>query len=264
MNALRRCSAAVLGIVLWSAAAAGGAWTLDRHASQIITGVTASSASRRFDASGTPSLAVQFSKILVQRTMEYGLTNAVTVFAAPEYVVASYDMVGAGARSTDAFSFEAGARVLLLSRIGQLSLQVSGKTAGGFNMSVSSSSEAGRQFESRMLYGHDFSLLKRSGFFDVEVAYRWVAQPRPDELVYDATLGLWLNKKYLLLVQSFNCATVRGVISPYQPYNLHKVEVSTVQVLSKRWSLQSGYFWSYSGRNIVRESGVVLALWFKT
>lgn len=256
--------AAIIALAGFCDAAEAGAWTLNRHASQIITGVTTSSASRRFDTSGNPTVPVQFNKILIQRTMEYGLTDAVTVFASPEYVFARYDMMGTGARSTGAFAIEAGTRILLLSRIGQVSLQVSGKSAGGFNMSVSSSSEAGRQFESRLLYGSNFTFLRRPGFFDVEIAYRWVAQPRPDEYVYDATLGWWLNKKYLLLVQSFNCATASTVLSPYQSYHLNKVEVSTVQMISRRWSLQSGYFLSYSGRNIVRESGFVMALWFKT
>src|SRR5271157_4229307 len=72
-----------------------GAWTLDRGQVQVITGVTVSTASRRFDAAGRPSQNVVFEKLFGQYCIEYGLTNAVTLYVAPEIVTARSGSQGA-------------------------------------------------------------------------------------------------------------------------------------------------------------------------
>ena len=256
----------VLGFVLLLVAdgAHGGAWTLDRHKLAIFAGVTASTAALRYDNSGTPSKHIVFNKLLIQDWMEYGLTDTVTVFAAPEYVLAQSDMGGTGAATIRSESVEAGLRILLLTKLGMLSLQVSGKSAGAFDMSVSSSGEAGRQFEARLLWGRSFKLLRRDAYVDVEVAKRWIAPPRPDELAFEATAGWHVTPRNLVLVQSFNFMTFGAVKPPYQPYELSKLEFSLVLRLSPRWSLQSGYFLSLTGRNIVKETGVIGTIWFQT
>ncbi len=145
-----------------------------------------------------------------------------------------------------------------------LSLQASAKTAGAFDMSVSSTGESGRQFEARLLYGRSFKLFKHNAFVDLEVAERWIARPRPNELALDATAGCWVDKDDLVLVQSFNFMTRGAVVPPYQPYELSKLQLSLVSRLTPHWSLQSGYFRSLAGRNIVKETGYVATLWYQT
>ncbi len=256
---------AVIGLVLLLLAdgAHGGAWTLDRHQLAIFAGTTASTASQRY-GDDTPSKPIVFNKLLIQDRMEYGLTDSVTVCAVPEYVLAQSDMNGTGAATVHSASLEAGLRILLLTNPGMLSVQLSGKSAGAFDMSVSSSGEPGRQFEARLLWGRSFKLLRRDAFVDVEVAQRWIARPRPDEIVFEATAGWRLTPRNLVLVQSFNFTTVGAIKPPYQPYGLAKLQFSLVHRLSRRWSLQSGYFFSLSGRNIVKETGVITTIWFQT
>lgn len=252
------------GCCLLAGAAQGGAWTLPRHKIACFAGVTASTASRFYDGAGSPGRRIVFNKLLSQGWMEYGLTDAVTLFAAPEYTLAQSDMNGTGRDLIRSTSVEAGVRVLLLSRIGMLALQTSAKSAGAFDMSVSSSGESGRQFEARLLYGRGAKLFGDDVFFDVDVARRWIARPRPDEWVLDVTAGWQATKNNQILIQSFNFATANRVARPYQPYALSKVQVSLVRRLSRRWSLQSGYFFSVAGKNIVKETGVVTTLWFRT
>jgi protein XagA len=252
--------AAGLALLAAIGPAYAGAWTLDRHKMQTIAGMTTSSAASRFGDGG----AIVFNKLLYQTSMEYGLTNAVTLFAIPEYVLARSDMTGNGIHSVRSFSFEVGLRILLLSRIGMLSVQVSGKSAGAFDMSVSASGEAGRQFEARLLYGRNFRLFGRNGFVDIEVAERWIARPRPDETVLDATAGLWVTRNNLILAQSFNFRTDGGARPPYQAYRLDKLQLSLVRRLGPHWSMQSGYFFSLAGRNMVKETGVISTIWFRT
>jgi hypothetical protein len=250
--------------VLAADAAEAGAWTLEKNHMAVFAGATASTASRRYDNDGASATRVVFRKLLFQNWVEYGLLDSVTLFAVPEYVIAKSGMDGSGTTNARSASIEGGVRILLLSRGGMLSVQASAKSAGAFDMSVSTSGEAGRQFETRLLYGRSFKLFKRDAFIDIEAAQRWIARPRPDELAFDGTFGWWLTRDNLLLVQSFNFMTTGPVRPPYQPYVLSKLQVSLVQKLSRRWSFQPGYFMSLTGRNIVKESGVVATLWFQT
>lgn len=243
--------------------ARGGSWTLDSGQFFSFTGVTASSAGHNFDHNGKPADHVVFKKILVQNWTEYGLTDAVTLFAAPEYVTAETDMGHDALTRVNSASFEAGARILLLSRFGMLSLQGSGKTAGAFDMSVSASGQSGHQAELRLLYGREFRFFRRDGFLDLEAAQRWIQRPRPNEIVFDATAGWWFAKDYLLMAQSFNTISSGATGPPYRPYRLHKLQASLVQRVTSRWSLQSGYFFAVSGRNIVQEQGFLTTIWYR-
>jgi hypothetical protein len=255
---------AVLAALLLSiSAASGGAWTLEHGEVQVFSGATVSRATRRFDGHGETPQQVVFAKLLLQSRMEYGLSDAVTLFAMPEYVAAENSGVGGVTRSKDS-AVEAGLRILLLSRIGMLSLQGSGKTARAFEMSAAAGSAAGRQWELRLLYGNSFKLMRCDAFIDVEAAQRWIERPRPDERVFDATAGLWLIPGSLLMLQSFNTVAGEGAAPPYENYRLHKLQASLVQRLTRRWSLQAGYFFAPFGRNVVQERGFVATVWFQT
>lgn len=257
--------AAVLAAALAIAphGARAGAWTLDRGHFQAFTGTTASQAARRFDHTSRASEKIVFSKLFFQNWTEYGLTDSVTLFMAPEYVIAHANINDTGVGTTHDISIEAGARALLLSRIGMLSLQVSGKTAGAFEMSTSAGGRRGRQFELRLLYGDNFRLLGYSGYYDLEVAERWIKRPRPNEMVADATIAVWATPKYLIQFQSFNTVAGSSSRSPYEYYRQHKLQFSLLHRLTTRWSFQSGAFISPAGQNIVQEQGFVTQLWYQ-
>lgn len=260
---MRVSSAALLLVMLVSQPACAGAWTLDHGKVHILASLTSSRASDRFDGRSAPSEKVVFNKLLSQSWMEYGLTDAVTVYCAPEYVLADAGDRGTGVTHFRSSSVEAGARVLLLSRIGMLSMQLSGKSAGAFDMSISASGEAGSQFEVRMLYGRSYKLFGQDAFLDIEAAERWISRPRPNELAVDATLGLWLGRRNLVMLQSFNTISGSGAKPPYAYYRLHKLQASLVQRITQHWSIEGGYFFAVAGQNIVREQGFVARIWFQ-
>jgi len=258
-----RARSAVAALVLLSPPALAGAWTLDRGHVQIFTGSCYSLATRRFDGNAVPSENTVFDKLTLQSWMEYGLTDAVTLFAAPEYTVADYGS-GTAVLHPKSTSVEAGVRILLLSHGGMLSVQASGKTAGAFDMSVSADGAAGRQWELRLLYGRSFKLLRRDGFIDIEAAQRWIERPRPDEGTVEATAGFWISPRYLVMLQSFNTFAWGSAKPPYEPYRLHKLQASLVQRLTRRWAIQTGVFYAPAGRNIVQERGVVTTIWYRS
>lgn len=256
--------AALFGLLVAAAdAAQAGAWTLDKNHIAVFAGATASTASRMYDDGGGSAKHIVFDKIFCHGRIEYGLLDSVTLFAMPEYVLASFDTDGVGIKNVYSPSIEAGARILLFSRIGMLSVQSSVKSAGAFDMSTSTSGEAGRLFETRFLYGRSFKLFKHDTFVNIEAAERWIAHPRPNEIAFDGTVGFWVTRNNLVMIQSFNFLTAGPVQLPYRPYMLSKLQVSLVHRLTRRWSLQPGYFMSLTGRNIVKEAGVVVTLWYQ-
>jgi hypothetical protein len=243
--------------------ARAGAWTLDRGQAQVISGVTFSKASRRFDANSKASQDVVFDKLLVQNTFEYGLTNAVTLYMAPEYVMAQSAGEGQATIRARSAAVEAGVRILLLTRIGMFSIQGSGKSAGAFDMSVSAYKASGSQAEIRLLYGRNYKFLGLDGFTDLQVAERWIKRPRPNEMTIDATMGLWFTRTTLAMFKSYNIVSGGGGQAPYTFYRMHKLEFSLVQRITSKWSFEIGVFASPLGQNIVAERGVGSALWYR-
>lgn len=240
-----------------------GAWTLDRGQWQMISGTTVSRATREFDASGAASEKVIFNKLFVQSSLEYGLTDAVTLFVAPEYVTVQSATKGQVPTHARDAAVEAGARILLLTRIGMFSVQGSAKTAGAFDMSVSVDQASGRQAEFRLLYGTNYKFLRCDGFADLQIAERWISRPRPNEMTIDATMGLWITPRTLAVFQSFNTLSGGGGRAPYTFYRAHKLEFSIVRRVTERWSVQIGVFASPAGRNVVVERGGVAAFWYR-
>lgn len=189
---------------LTSQQASGAAWTLPRHHWQIFNATTMSSASAMFGTNGRSSSPVKFQKFLTQNTLEYGLTDYVTLFATPTYVSAEVETAAGKTTRASGSSVEAGARILLLSHIGKLSLQSSYKAAGPFDLSNSANQSPARQVELRLLYGNDFKLFGDDAFLDLQAAQRWINRGRPDETAFDLTAGLWLRRDTMVMAQSFN------------------------------------------------------------
>jgi hypothetical protein len=258
---LRLPAALLVSLVLGTGAAQAGAWTLPRDHWQVFTATTESSASLSFDSKGHATLPTRFSKTLVQNCLEFGLTGYLTLFATPDYVVAHVRQSSGFAFDVNNTSFEAGGRLLLDGLAGKLALQASYKTAGAFDLSVSANRASGRQIETRLLYGTSFKLFGRDGFADVQAAQRWIAAPRPNETPVDITVGLWLDRDWMVMAQSFNIVSAGDAKPPYTYYRSHKLELSVVERLSRHWSLQMGAFYSPAGQNALVERGLHVSLW---
>ena len=247
--------------VLASSRATGGAWTLKRHHWQTFNATTLSMANTSFASNGHGSAPAKFRKYLVQNTIEYGLTDGITLFTTPAYVVASSQTTSSRPINAHGSSLEAGARVLLFAHIGRLSLQSSYKAAGAFDLSNSINHEPARQTELRLLYGTNFKLFGRNGFADVQVAERWISRQRPRETPIDLTAGLWFRPDTMVMAQSFNIVSGGSAALPFTYYRAHKIQLSVVERLSQHWLLQVGGFLSPAGQNSLDEKGLSVVLW---
>ncbi len=228
-----------------------GAWTLAAGRGQIIAEASYSRARTKFGGDAT-----SFEKEFVKTTAEYGISDTVTLFVVPEYVWASQDDYAARD-----YSIGGGMRARLFSDAGVLSLQASYLRAGAFAATVSDRGDSSREFETRLLYGTNFTLFGIAGFADAEAGWRKISGSRPDEVVGDGSVGLSTSEDSELLVQSFNIVSAGRAAAPFAAYRLHKVALSAVDRISEHWSLQSGGFFSYAGRNVVAERGFFVALW---
>jgi len=243
-------------------AAHAGAWLQDKGHWQIIASFEASRANGGFDAQGHLDPTIKFDKLYVKCLVEYGWSDRVTLFAAPQYVIATSQPGRAQPiTSLGDGAIEVGARVRLFHTFGVASFESSYTSAGPSDLSNSRRLDSAQVSELRLLYGTNYRLLGRNGFLDLEAAERFVSRPRPDETVLDATAGLWLNPKTLLLVQSFNTVSGANAMPPDTAFASNKVEVSMVRRLSERWSLQLGSFAVPAGRDALMEQGVVAAFW---
>jgi len=255
----------LLCLALLPGAAHAAAWTVPKGRWQSFTGMIYSDASRAFDAHGDASWPETFRRILLTTDTEYGLTGRLTLFVRTE--TAYVHVRDAVTPSTTAYdnAVEAGARWRIargiLAAYDVLSLEVSGRKAGAFNFAYSADAHAGGEDAGlRLLYGRGFRLGKRDGFLDIEAGYRFLSPPRPDQTAIDLTTGLWLDRRWMVMAQSFNLVG-SAATPPYRFFRMHKLELSAVYRIGRGWALQAGGFLSPTGINALEERGVQVSLW---
>jgi hypothetical protein len=259
---------ALLGCLLaLPAPAAAAAWTLPRGTWQEIASAIYSNADHGFDNRGNSATPELFQRALLQTDTEYGLTGKLTLFARTETALAYVHDGGQPPVTAVDNAFEGGARWRLWQGLGivsdddVLSLEGSVRTAGAFNFAFSANARSGgRDGGFRLLYGSGFRLWQHDGFLDLEAGERWLSNPRPDQTPIDLTTGVWLNPDWMVMLQSFNLVSGPAT-PPYSYFRSHKVELSGVWRLSRRFSLQAGAFFSPAGQNALDERGLALALW---
>lgn len=256
---------ALLCFLLLPGVAQAAAWTVPKGRWQSFTSVIYSDASRSFDAQGNANWPETFRRILLTTDTEYGLTSRATLFVRTES--AYVHVQDAVTPSTTAYdnAVEGGARWRIrrgvLAKYDVLSLEVSGRKAGAFNFAYSADAHAGGEDAGfRLLYGRGFKLGNRNGFLDIQAGYRFLSPPRPDQTVIDLTAGLWLDRRWMLMAQSFNLVS-SAATPPYRFFRMHKMEVSVVYRIKRGWALQAGGFLSPTGINALVEHGVQISLW---
>lgn len=249
--------AAAVSVVLICPGACAAAWTLEEGTAQVLAEATWSFARHSFADAG----AVSFSKLFIKDTYEYGLSDGLTVFSMPEYVSASVHRAS-GTIEAREFSYAGGARMRLYDRVGVTSVQFTYTRTTAFTMTVADGSAAGHEAELRLLHGNGFHLFGLNAFVDAEAGWRWNARPRPNEVVVDATAGIWLRRDVLLSGQSFAVFSAGYGDYPYTSYWQQKVALSLAWRLTDALCLQVGGFVSPSGRHVVAERGLSVSLWY--
>jgi hypothetical protein len=239
-----------------------GAWTLPQGDVQLISNVTLSRASDGFSDKGAPTTPLDFSKLWTSTTVEYGLTDDLTLNVEGEYARAdAANGLAPNSHATD-FAYGGGFRYRIFnSDFGILSAQATYKSAGAFDLSVSANDVGGKQADFRLLYGTNFKLFGDDGFVDIEGGERWLSGARPNETPIDLTVGMHFTPHNMAMLQSFNIISGSDGKPPFGYYRIHKIALSWVNGPWHHLSFQSGAFISPAGQNSLVETGVFAAIW---
>lgn len=125
--------------------------------------------------------------------------------------------------------------------------------------------------EGRLLVGRSFSIGPRWAYWDLEVAYRFRDEEPADEIRLDATLGVSLTERWLVIGQFFGIRGLRNgtpIATHNNPtidpnFDLYKAQLSVVYTLTKTVRLQVGYLRDLAGRNTGAGQAALFAVWFR-
>ncbi len=254
----------MLAAVSLPPAAWAGAWTLPQGSGQWLATIDASTATADFESGGLVS-APRYNKVEAQLLIEYGLTDRLTLIADPGLQHIDIAAPTSAARTGLGYT-EFGARYAfwqipgwVLS--GQATLRIPGTTDTA-NPAAIGYTEV--ESDLRLLLGHAFVLNGWQAFFDLQAAERVRTAGAPSEFRFDATLGVQILPRWLLLAQSFNVFSESSGAPIYGgSYNYEKLQLSAVYALTPTWSLQGGGYVTYAGNNALQGNGVILGVWHR-
>jgi protein XagA len=244
--------------------AVAGAFMLDPGTGQFIAGVGYTEATRRFDPWGHAVPTPSFSKVEASGYLEYGVTGSFDLVLAPTLAHSSDGPATNSVTGSDTSAF--GGRLALFrapSTIIAVQALVQPATANQSGAEMIADGGA-RSFASdlRLMIGRSFSIFGLPSFVDIDPGARLRAGPLPTEMRVDATLGVRVRPTLLVLLQDFSSfAPPAGPLVPRTDYS--KLQASLVYDISRTWSVQIGGLRTFSGRNIVRETGPLVAAWYR-
>jgi hypothetical protein len=259
---LKRCVGFALGLLSAPSAALAAAWTLPQGTGQWLATLDASTSTHYFEDGGLLSTP-RYNKVELQALIEYGLTDRLTAIVNPGLQHIDIAAPTSAERSGLGYS-EFGARYAFVENpdwvlSGQATARLPG-TADTSNPAAIGYTDV--ESDIRALVGHNFRLGGKPAFFDLEAAERVRTAGAPSEFRCDATLGMQVLPRWLLLAQSFNVIS-EGAGSPIYggSYEYYKLQLSAVYALTPNWSLQGGGFTTYAGRNALQENGLIVGVW---
>ncbi len=243
---------------------AAGAYPLPEGTGQFIAGVGFTEGSRRFEPSGRVATAPTVNKAEASGYLEYGLTPLLSLVLAP--TLAHQTGVPAANTITGSDSSAVGARLQLWGNgAGVLAVQALVQPpldAGGAAAQVAAGGARSLAVDLRVLGAWSFPFFGLPAFADIEPGVRVRADPLPDEARLDVAIGLRPFARLQVLLQAFNSLAPRaGLLIPSTSYS--KGQASLVYDFSPRWSGQVGVVRTLIGRNALRETGPLFAVWYR-
>lgn len=222
---------------------------------QFIAGVGYSEGSRTFDKSGVPVPTASYRKADASGYFEYGLTPSLSLILAPtlahEYGAPATNAV------TGSDSSAVGARLQIFGTQTQVvAVQALMQPPIGTSFGQSGALDV------RLMLGQTFVFGSWTAFVDIEPGVRARLDPYPNEARLDLCAGVRPIAALMVLFQDFNSyAGSSGEFVQRQSYS--KAQLSIVYDVSRVWSVQIGGFRTIAGRNAIRETGPLVALWYR-
>lgn len=242
-------------------AAWGSAWLMPPGDGQLITYSAFSESTRAFDANGKLIPVPDYRKFELGTYLEYGVTDWLTVVAAPAYDRVSTPTPGQSYNGLGESEI-AGRVRLYRSDTTVVSFEAGFRTPGpSFESQGPFEVRRAASFDLRGLLGHNFVVAGIEGFIDIEAGYRFYTRNQPGEFRLDLTGGLRPLPRLLVLMQSFTSLSYGTSQFPHVSWT--KLQPSLVYDIAAQWSLQLGAFLTVAGINAGREIGPIVGVWYR-
>jgi hypothetical protein len=257
---------AILALATFASAPAfAGAFTLAEGEAKIFLSGLYTAGDAYFDGRGKRRARDVYRKSDLQLFAEYGLSDRFTAFgstALQKIDVSDYE----GSDRKGLGRSEIGLRARLYQSGGwtgsvQGSVVIAGAKKGEGAAAIG---EADDQVDLRGLVARSFELFGRHGFIDLQAGYRTRSGDPADEIRADATLGLRIAPRWLLMAQSFNTFGVARWSGPYPlRQRIHKVQGALLFDLTKTLVIFGGVFATPIGRDAMDERGGTLGIGYR-
>ncbi|MDX6320141.1 MAG: protein XagA [Nocardioidaceae bacterium] len=251
-----RIAALAAALLLAAAGAQASAWLEPAGQGQIILGGTFSDSLRSYDVRGRLAPLSSYKKFELTAYTEYGLTDSVTLIAAPSAL--DFRAKPPGESYAGVGVLEAGGRVKLF-EVGEtiFSAQATLREASNSRARIFLDTGRGLQADARFLVGRQFTIFGFPAFSSIEVGYR---SPGGfgHEVRADLTLGVRPVDKVLVLLQTFNIGAINT--APLYPTRSNKIALSAVYDVTPKVSVQFGGILGLPGVNMTTERGIIAAL----
>ncbi|MDQ0503509.1 hypothetical protein [Xanthobacter agilis] len=256
----------LLAVAIPARAAFAGAWTLRGGEGQSILQSTAVHSGSEFGPSSHLYDSRPYDKVEVTLVFEYGLTDWLTVIAAPQVLSISLGDPYPATYNGPGY-MDAGARVRLWQQDGLVvSTQVVGRLPGtGNSSSAAAVGYDDPELDLRLLAGWSFTLWGRPTYVDAQLAQRLRFGDPPDELHLDLTLGVRLAERWQVLAQSFNVMSEGAGAGPYfdVSYEYYKFQLGAAYDWSAAMTVQAAFVRTWLARNAPEENGLVLSALYR-
>ena len=125
--------------------------------------------------------------------------------------------------------------------------------------------------EAGLMAGRGFAALGRHNFLSFGAAYRYRNGPPADQFRWDATWGMDVSRRFMVMAQYFGITGMRngapsGDIAITNPnlrsdFDLYKGQLSLVTRVTRNTHIQLGWCDAFAGRNTGHGQTVLIALW---
>jgi hypothetical protein len=253
-----------LCVILVPEAAHPGAWTLPQGKGQVGLMATWIEAAHSFDAAGGRVPTARVDKFELQGLIEYGISDALTLIAAPALQHVAIAAPVSAVRTGFGHS-ELGARHRLMRGDSWvLSAQFALRAPGIWEpINPAAIGHTDLQVDLRALLGVSTRLGPWPAFIDLQLAQRLRSGAPPHEMRLDASLGVTFVPNWVVLAQTFTVLAQGERLPAFPRYRYHKLQLSLVHDLNPAWSVQLGGFVSVAGRSALQETGLLAATWYR-
>lgn len=241
-----------------------GGFTQPQGKGLVIFATSWSLATLGFDAKGAPALGPRILKREATTYAEYGLTDWLTGIV--QTTLSDRYVAGIVADRYRGLDLGAVGLRTRLAQLGPFSVAIEGNlrlSGASDRYRAAQAGHTGIEGDIRLQAGADFNLWSWSGYADVSLGYRTYTTGPADEYRADFTLGLRPRKRWLWLLQSFNSFSAGGGGYNYRRMREHKLVTSVVYDVNETWSVQGGTIGTIAGKNVPRDTGAFMAVWYR-